>query len=143
MQKAEEGIRASGVIRDTPMLHNVGYLFDLPASVHLSLKLESMQAYGSFKIRGVTNQFNNLAMEGDKNDLKLITFSAGNYGKAFSVLCNRMNYNGKVLLPDHAPESRIQFIRVCYLIVSDRFNYLLLEPTIILVDGSRYRESAR
>jgi threonine dehydratase len=41
----------------------------------------------------------------------LVTFSAGNYGKAFSFLCSKLNRKGKVLLPETAPESRIHYIQ--------------------------------
>ena len=64
---------------------------------------------GSFKIRGVLNQFKHLELTDEK---KLITFSAGNYGKAFSYLCSKLKKKGKVLLPDSALESRIKYMEV-------------------------------
>lgn len=65
---------------------------------------------GSFKIRGVLNQVEQFNKSSDKT--KLVTFSAGNYGKAFSYICSLMKLKGKVLLPETAPESRIKFIQV-------------------------------
>ena len=94
------------------MLCDIGHLFDLPAYINLSLKLESMQNNGSFKLRGVINQFHEKLKDKSIEDLKLVTFSAGNYGKAFSFLCNQRNLKGKVLLPSTAAQSRIQYIQV-------------------------------
>lgn len=36
----------SKLVRETPMLCDVGYLFDLPANISLYLKLETMQTNG-------------------------------------------------------------------------------------------------
>ncbi len=50
--KAKKSILETSLIRETPMLCNVGSLFDLPQNIELSLKLENMQTNGSFKLRG-------------------------------------------------------------------------------------------
>ena len=103
----------SKLILETPMLSNVGHLFDLPSNIELYLKLENMQTNGSFKIRGVLNQFDKKLKDMHTDDtLKLVTFSAGNYGKAFSFMCAKRNLKGKVLLPTTAAQSRIKFIHV-------------------------------
>ena len=64
---------------------------------------------GSFKIRGVLNQFRNLNL---KNDEKLVTFSAGNYGKTFAYVCNKNNLKAKIILPNSASEAKIKYIKV-------------------------------
>lgn len=113
MASAEQSLKESRLIYETPILSDVGYLFNQPSNVSLYLKLESMQTNGSFKIRGVYNQFKNANLEKlDQSTLKLVTFSAGNYGKAFAFLCNKLNYKAKVLLPESAAESRINYIKV-------------------------------
>ena len=42
----------------------------------------------------------------------MVTFSAGNYGKAFSFLCSKKGLKGKVLLPITAAKSIIKYIEV-------------------------------
>jgi len=74
--------------------------------------MESMQTNGSFKIRGVLNQFDKKLKNKQTDTLKLVTFSAGNYGKAFSFVCSQRKLKGKVLLPTTAASSRIKFIQV-------------------------------
>lgn len=70
---------------------------------------------GSFKIRGVINQFHH-APEAVKEGLqKLVTMSAGNYGLAFTEMCSRCSMKGRVLLPDFAPLDRGNLIKVSLL----------------------------
>lgn len=92
------------------MLKDVGKIFGLPSNVNLSLKLENMQNTGSFKIRGVVNQFRSLNLNKDEN--KLLTFSAGNYGKSFAFICSKYGYKGKIVLPDSVSEEKVRFIEV-------------------------------
>ena len=54
------------------------------------------------------NQFANLNLKSDS--VKLVSFSAGNYGKAFSFMCAKNNVKGKVILPKTAAESRVKYI---------------------------------
>lgn len=58
------------------------------------------------------NQFSGLDQGDKEGGPRLVTFSAGNYGKAFSYLCKQKNMSGRVLMPDTAAESRAQYIRV-------------------------------
>ncbi len=73
-----------------------------------------MQTNGSFKIRGVLNQFDKKLRNKELETLKLVTFSAGNYGKAFAFVCAQRKLKGKVLLPNTAASSRIKFIQVIF-----------------------------
>ena len=41
--------------------------------------------------------------------------SAGNYGRSFTEACVKYGLEGTILLPDFAPDSRVQFIEVCQL----------------------------
>lgn len=112
--QAQASILESNLIRETPMLCNVGSLLDLPSNIDLNLKLENMQTNGSFKLRGVINQFQEKLKDKDATNLKLVTFSAGNYGKAFSFLCAKRGLKGKVLLPSSAAQSRVKYIEVTF-----------------------------
>lgn len=112
MHKARQCIEESHLILETPILRDIGPFFNISDHIELNLKLENMQTNGSFKLRGVINQFDKKLNNLSHDDLKLVTFSAGNYGKAFSFLCNKKNIKGKVLLPRSAAPSRIQYIHV-------------------------------
>ena len=46
---------------------------------------------------------------------RLVTMSAGNYGRSFTEACVKYGLEGTILLPDFAPDSRVQFIEVCQL----------------------------
>ena len=73
----------------TPLLENMEapYKDVLPTQVaSLSLKLETMQYTGSFKIRGCMNQFLSLLVKDVERKRPLVTISCGNYGKAFLFL---------------------------------------------------------
>ncbi|KAK0130697.1 Phenylserine dehydratase [Merluccius polli] len=76
----------------------------VPCSVHI--KLENMQKTGSFKIRGVANQFARRPKGGH-----FVTMSAGNYGKAFAYASKHYGSKGKVVMPETAPLSRSTLIQ--------------------------------
>ena len=67
---------------------------------------------GSFKIRGVLNQFLNLSDEERKNKRTLVTMSAGNYGKAFAFMARQQEMPGIVYMPTLAPQDRQDTIEV-------------------------------
>ena len=62
---------------------------------------------GSFKIRGVANQFARRPKGGH-----FVTMSAGNYGKAFAYASKHYGSKGKVVMPETAPLSRSVLIQV-------------------------------
>lgn len=43
-----------------------------------------------------------------------ITFSAGNYGKAFSHCLRKRGLKGLVLMPHTAPDDRVELIKVSF-----------------------------
>ncbi|XP_066580037.1 L-threonine ammonia-lyase [Amia ocellicauda] len=79
----------------------------LPPSVacSLHLKMENMQRTGSFKIRGVANQFARRPEGG-----QFVSMSAGNYGKAFAFASKHYGTRGKIVMPETAPSSRATLI---------------------------------
>ncbi|XP_076114713.1 L-threonine ammonia-lyase-like isoform X1 [Mytilus galloprovincialis] len=100
-----------GVIK-TPLLKHVTGMFpQLPKSVDLYLKLENTQTTGSFKIRGVANQMKFLPDDVKNGERKLITMSAGNYGKAFAYALQKHKLSGLCLMPITAPQSRVELIK--------------------------------
>lgn len=62
---------------------------------------------GSFKIRGVANQFARRPRGGH-----FVTMSAGNYGKSFAYASKHYGSKGKVVMPETAPVSRSILIQV-------------------------------
>lgn len=62
---------------------------------------------GSFKIRGVANQFARRPRGGH-----YVTMSAGNYGKSFAYALKLYGEKGKVVMPETAPVSRSILIQV-------------------------------
>ncbi|GCC24509.1 serine racemase isoform X1 [Chiloscyllium punctatum] len=105
LQEAREAVKQSTLqVIKTPMIHLANGAVPMKINCDLYLKLENMQTTGSFKIRGVANQFSR------RESGHFITMSAGNYGKAFAYALKHFGHRGKVLMPDTAPASRTDLI---------------------------------
>ncbi|XP_018556041.1 L-threonine dehydratase catabolic TdcB [Lates calcarifer] len=102
LREARETVRNSplGVI-NTPMIPWCQTTLPLNISCNIHIKLENMQRTGSFKIRGVANQFARRSKDGH-----FVTMSAGNYGKSFAYASKHYGSKGKVVMPETAPISR-------------------------------------
>lgn len=102
VREARETVRCSplGVI-NTPMIPWCQTTLPLNIHCNIRIKLENMQRTGSFKIRGVANQFARRPKGGH-----FVTMSAGNYGKSFAYASKHYGSKGKVVMPETAPVSR-------------------------------------
>ncbi|XP_060933222.1 L-threonine dehydratase catabolic TdcB isoform X1 [Limanda limanda] len=102
LRDARETVRLSplGVI-NTPMIPWCQTTLPLDVNCNIHIKLENMQRTGSFKIRGVANQFARRPEGG-----YFVTMSAGNYGKSFAYASKHYGSRGKVVMPETAPVSR-------------------------------------
>ncbi|KAG7454408.1 hypothetical protein MATL_G00259370 [Megalops atlanticus] len=102
LKEARETVRASplGVI-NTPMIHWSQTTLPLNVKSNIFIKMENLQRTGSFKIRGVANQFAKRPRGGH-----FVTMSAGNYGKSFAFASKHYGSKGKVVMPETAPASR-------------------------------------
>ncbi|KAI9516943.1 hypothetical protein NQZ68_011420 [Dissostichus eleginoides] len=102
LREARETVRGSplGVI-NTPMIPWGQTTLPLDIHCNIHIKLENMQRTGSFKIRGVANQFARREKGGH-----FVTISAGNYGKSFAYASKHYGSKGKVVMPETAPASR-------------------------------------
>jgi threonine dehydratase len=92
--------RISSFVLRTPLIHLQDDLY---------LKLENLQAIGSFKIRGSGN-----AMElagRDKLSDGVYTASAGNMAQGVAWNAQRMGVRSTAIVPDHAPETKLDAIR--------------------------------
>ncbi|KAM6895589.1 L-threonine ammonia-lyase-like [Xenentodon cancila] len=107
LKEARETVSSSplGVI-NTPMISWCQTTLPLSISCNVHIKLENMQRTGSFKIRGVANQFARRPRGGH-----FVTMSAGNYGKSFAYASKHYGSKGKVIMPETAPESRSVLIK--------------------------------
>jgi len=73
------------------------------------LKLENIQPTGSFKVRGVGNAL--LAANPAELQNGVWTASAGNMGQALAWYARKLNVSCTVLVPDDAPEVKVNAIR--------------------------------
>ncbi|XP_014674576.1 PREDICTED: L-threonine dehydratase catabolic TdcB-like [Priapulus caudatus] len=110
LKKALVIVQDSHLCRRTPMLYNMQDLLTADATMHLHLKMESMQPTGSFKVRGLANQLANLPDNVKTGRSRLITMSGGNYGKAFAYALSQMGLKGLVVMPTSVPTNRIELI---------------------------------
>ncbi len=108
---ANDVIAASEHVSRTPLVCVDRKMFGVSSDVKLYLKMESMQNTGSFKIRGIVNQIHKGPEEIKKGEKSLITMSAGNYGRAFAYMCKELNLKGHVVMPNTAPDNRVELIR--------------------------------
>lgn len=67
---------------------------------------------GSFKVRGIVNQFANIPSEIINSKKNLVSMSAGNYGKAFAFATKKQNLPATLCMPESAPLSRAKLIEV-------------------------------
>jgi len=97
--------RIAGVGTDSPLVRlNVD---DAPAEIYL--KLENLQAVGSFKLRGAGN----ILKLTDRKKLEdgVWTASAGNMAQGVAWLAREMSLECTIVVPDHAPETKLAAIR--------------------------------
>ena len=104
-------IFSSNLIRRTPMLRDCENFSDTIIDINknqaekfsLNFKLENMQNQGSYKIRGIMNRVKKI-----DPSKKLVTMSAGNFGRSFAFASNLLKYDSTIIMPDTAPIDRIE-----------------------------------
>ncbi|HNP64437.1 MAG TPA: threonine/serine dehydratase [Woeseiaceae bacterium] len=79
------------------------------SAAQIFLKPENLQEIGSFKIRGAYNALA-VANEIDLAD-GVYTASAGNMAQGVAWTARRMNVQCEVIVPDHAPQTKLDAIR--------------------------------
>jgi len=80
---------------------------DAPAEIFL--KLENLQAIGSFKLRGAGNAIQMVARETLVDGV--FTASAGNMAQGVAWNAMRLGIPCSVVVPDHAPETKLEAVR--------------------------------
>jgi threonine dehydratase len=108
--------RLAGTILRTPLIRAERSRSVAPTSfdcaqdeIEIYLKLENLQPTGSFKVRGAGNALLSANPEQLKNGVW--TASAGNMGQALAWYAKKLNMHCTVLVPDDAPEVKIQAIQ--------------------------------
>jgi threonine dehydratase len=95
--------RIAGVVWPTPLIHSP-WLSSVTES-EVWLKLEIVQATGSYKIRGAANA-TAVLREQQPNVTTVVTASAGNHGLAIATAAARLGLRARVHLPRHAPRAK-------------------------------------
>src|SRR5579871_4990162 len=93
-----------GRVRRTPLEHSVGLSKVL--GVPTSLKLESMQLTGSFKIRGALFRLSRLTAEEQR--VGVVTCSAGNHGKAVAYAAREAGVRATICVPRSVDRSKLE-----------------------------------
>lgn len=105
IQSARE--RIAPYIFRTPLIHLEGLNEKLGFDVYI--KAECMQKTNSFKIRGALNKMLSLP----KEDLEkgVVAASSGNHGKGVAFAAKMLGVKATIVLPDTAPEIKVQGIK--------------------------------
>jgi threonine dehydratase len=93
-----------GVVLETPLVPLRG-----GEHADLWLKLETLQPVGSFKLRGVHHAARARLAESGASEL--VTVSAGNTARALAHSARLLGVRARSLLPEGAPETKVEAIR--------------------------------
>lgn len=80
-----------------------------PDAPPVTLKLESLQHTGSFKVRGAANRLHKLSER--QREAGVIAASSGNHGRAVAVVAARMGVPATICVPDWVDPSKLRAIR--------------------------------
>ena len=107
----------------------VGYLY-----IYINLYIYNNNVFpGSFKIRGVVNQLEEVALTTDLSNRMLITMSAGNYGKAFAYYLQNSGYKGICVMPLTVPDNRVALLKVQMFVYAMRITMPISCATLLKV----------
>jgi len=96
--------RIAGAVLRTPLVRM--QLPESPAEIYL--KLENLQPIGSFKLRGALNAVKLIPAEELADGV--VTASAGNMGQGLAWAARELGISCTVVVPDHAPETKLAAI---------------------------------
>ena len=94
-------------VRQTPLEYAFGLSETAQGRVYL--KLENLQATGSFKLRGALNKL--LALDAAQRDKGIIAASTGNHGLAVAHALSTLKLRGSIYLPENASPQKIAMLR--------------------------------
>lgn len=93
--------RIAGVALRTPLV---------PAGDGLWLKLEALQPYGSYKIRGATNAIK-ARLEREPDMAAVVSASAGNFGQAIAAAARNLGLPCIIHVPDNAARVKVEALK--------------------------------
>ncbi len=76
---------------------------------HVSLKLESLQVTGSFKLRGAANKM--LSLSGSQRERGVVTCSSGNHGRAVAYVGDLLDIPATVCVPEWVDPTKLNAMR--------------------------------
>ncbi len=100
--------RISGIARRTAFLPSADLSSRMGAAV--SLKLETLQETGSFKVRGAANAI--LALDEDAQGRGVVTYSTGNHGRAVAHVAGRLGIPATVCVSEQVTPGKIEALAV-------------------------------
>ena len=109
MNVYHEVIAAEARIRPYARQTPLDAAFDLSDAARVFLKLENLQATGSFKLRGALN--NLLALDEAQRRQGIITASTGNHGLAVAYALETLGLRGSIYLPENASPQKVAMLR--------------------------------
>lgn len=115
-------LRLAGVALRTPLL--AGTPLDELAGGRVLLKLESLQRFGSFKIRGAYNRLAQLGA--GERKAGVVAFSSGNHAQGVAGAARMLGIRATIVMPTDAPRLKLENTRA-------------LGADVVLYD--RYREN--
>ncbi len=98
--------RIASLIRRTPL--EASLLLSEALGARVVLKLENLQATGSFKIRGAANKV--LSLSDKERTAGIITVSSGNHGRAVSTVAQSLGVPALVCISEAVPANKLQAI---------------------------------
>ena len=99
--------RIAGKVHHTPLLSATR--LGAPQGVSLSLKAESLQKTGAFKVRGALNAV--MQLDDDAKKRGVITFSAGNHAQALAYASAMAGVKATVVMFETAPRNKVEASR--------------------------------
>lgn len=99
--------RLKGVAAETPLIRS-GELDEI-ARGRVWIKLESLQATGSFKIRGACNMMSRLSRE--EAACGVVAWSSGNHAQGVAAAGSLLGIPTAIVMPEDAPRSKLENTR--------------------------------
>lgn len=100
-------LKLAPYIYETPVIRLQG--LDELLHCNVSIKAENMQNTNSFKLRGALTKM--LSMPLEQLQRGVVAASSGNHGKGVAFAAKRLNIPATIVLPDTAPQIKVEGIR--------------------------------
>ncbi len=99
--------RIRPLIHRTPVLSS--RMLDEMSGANLVFKCENFQKMGAFKMRGAANAI--MQLTEDQKSKGVVTHSSGNFAQAISLAANNLGVKASIVMPNNAPEVKVQAVK--------------------------------